>query len=138
LSWPLLVVRRKLALRFEFVTQVVERVIFALGMGAEGGAGSGDEILKVGDSASQAVTKPGQLVAQERDGVESLGELAAGRGLGPSANVSMAADRRNGVVVLAGYLLKINDRVVLALGRDDRLLRSWAVSLARSGRGRVQ
>ncbi|HEY1919985.1 MAG TPA: hypothetical protein VGH27_30805 [Streptosporangiaceae bacterium] len=58
---------------FEFVAQVIQRVGLAVCVSTEGGAGGGDKILKVGDGVGQAAAKSGQLVAQGRDGLKSLG-----------------------------------------------------------------
>ncbi len=60
-SWPVPVLGRKLALGFEFVAQVVEGVFLAVRMGAERGAGCGDQVVEVGQGAGQAAAEPADL-----------------------------------------------------------------------------
>jgi hypothetical protein len=107
LSWPLPVLGRKLALRVEFIAQVVQGVVLAVRVGAERGPGGSDEVVKVGERAGEPGTEPADLGAQARDGLKRRGELA---------------HRRHGLVVLADFLLKISVRVALGFGRNDHLL----------------
>jgi hypothetical protein len=65
-------------LRVEFVAQVVQRIELAVRMGAEGGPGGGQQVVKVGECAGQPGADPTDLGAQERDRVERPGERAQG------------------------------------------------------------
>ena len=60
-SWPLAVLGRKLALGFEFVAQVVQGVVLAVCLGAEGGPGRGDQVVQVGQGPGQAAAEPADL-----------------------------------------------------------------------------
>ena len=64
----------------EFVAQVVERVVLAVRVGAEGGPGCGDQVVQVGERAGEPGAEPADLGAQERDRVECRGERVDDRG----------------------------------------------------------
>ena len=66
-SWPLAVLGWKLALGFEFVAQVVQGVVLAVRLGAEGGPGRGDQVVQVGQGAGQAGAEPADLRVQQRN-----------------------------------------------------------------------
>ena len=119
-SWPLAVPGRKLALGFEFVAQVVQRVVLAVRLGAEGGAGRGDQVVEVGQGPGQPGAEPADLGAQQRNQVQRPGERAQGRDRG---------------VVPAGDLLKISVRVVPGFGRDGSPPLAGAVSPDPTGHG---
>jgi len=54
-SWPLLValLGAEMALRGEFVAEVVEGVFLAVGVGAERGLGSGEQIVEVAQGGDE-------------------------------------------------------------------------------------
>ena len=68
-SWPLSVLGRKLALGFEFVAQVVQGVVLAVRLGAEGGPGRGDQVVQVGQGPGQAGAEPADL--RDSSGIRS-------------------------------------------------------------------
>ena len=90
--------RAEVALGVEFVAQVVQGIVLAVRVGAEGGPGGGDQVVQVGERAGEPGAEPADLGAQERDRVQGSGERAQG------------ARRR---CRAAGYLLKISVRVVV-------------------------
>ena len=51
----------ELALGVEFVAQVVQRIGLAVRIGAEGGPGGCDEVVKVGERAGQPDAEPADL-----------------------------------------------------------------------------
>lgn len=103
---------RELAERVEFVAQVVQGVVLAVRVGAEGGPGGGDQVVQVGKGPGEPGTEPADLGNQKRNRVEGSDECAHG---GSDA------------VVSARYLLEVSVRVVGWFGRDDHLPYPWPV-----------
>ena len=103
----------KLALGLELVAQVVQRVVLAVRLGADGGAGGGDQVVEVGQGPGQPRAEPAHLGGQQRNQVQRPGERTQGRDRG---------------VVPAGGLVKIGVGVVPGFGRDGSPPLAGAVS----------
>ena len=76
----------KLALGLEFVAQVVQRVVLAVRLGADGGAGGGDQVVEVGQG-------PGQPRRSRPTSADSSGIRSSARVSVPRAEAAASCRR---------------------------------------------